>query len=362
MKSKTAVFLALLCTGLMSYGNLTAADTKAPGQTQEVADSPITTIAQFNKVVLADKTVKAKSVMFKNGKLKMAGVLYTPADLDSIKTYPAIVVIHAGGGIKEQTAGLYAYRMAKQGYVTIAYDSSHQGESEGLPRFLEDPSQRVEDARSAVDYFATLPFVDQERIGVLGICAGGGFAISVAKTEHRIKAVATVSAVDVGQTFRDGWDGKTPVSEQVKTLDAVGKQRSAEAKGSEPMFIPYVPDAIDKGTIPDMVEAHQYYRLPSRWKHPHSANRLLFSSVDKIMNFSAFNQIETLLTQPLLMIAGSNAGSRWQSEKAVARATSPKELFIVEGGTHMTLYDRDASKAVPKLTEFFGKNLSKAAH
>jgi fermentation-respiration switch protein FrsA (DUF1100 family) len=357
MFNKISKFLAVICASLFSFASISEANSEGASQALNAKQESIVTLAAFTKKVSSDGKVKTKPITFKRHNIKMAGVLYLPADTDESKKYPAIVVVHPGGGIKEQTAGLYAFNLAQLGYITLAFDASHQGESGGEPRLLEDPTARVEDARSAVDYLTTLPFIDRERIGALGICAGGGYAISVTQTEHRIKAVATVSAVDIGEGFRRGWNGNASVAEQIKTLEAVAKQRTAEVNGAEPMMIPYVPDAVDKNTEPDLAEAHEYYRMPTRWQHPNSPNRLLFSSVDKIMAFSAFDRIDTLLTQPLLLIAGSNAGSRWHSEKAFKLAKGPKELFIVDGATHMSMYDKDVNKAMPKLTAFFGKNL-----
>lgn len=300
---------------------------------------------------------QVQDVYFKNGTINMAGDLYFPDGFDKNKKYTAIIVTHPGGGVKEQTAGLYAKKLAKEGFVTLAFDASHQGESGGEPRFLENPTERVEDIRSGVDYLTTLPFVSQERIGTLGICAGGGYTINAAMTEHRIKAVGTVSAVDIGLTTRKGWNGDTPVSEQLKLLDAVAKQRTAEANGAEPLYVNYIPQP-DAKTPRDLREAYEYYRTP-RGQHPNSTNQLLFTSIDKNVAFSAFNQMGELLTQPLLLIAGSDAGSLWQSKQAYELAKSKKELFIVKGATHMTMYDKPdhVAQAVQKLSQFFKKNI-----
>jgi uncharacterized protein len=306
----------------------------------------------------SDSSRKLVAVTFKNGNLKMAGHLYLPAAFDKSKKYPAIITVHPAGGVKEQTSGLYAQKLAEQGYITLAFDASHQGESEGLPRLLEDPTQRVEDIRSAVDYLTTLSYVNADRIGLLGICAGGGYSLSAAQTDHRIKAVAVVSAVDMGLTVRKGWDGNLSVSEQIKFLETVAKQRSAEANGAKPIYANYVPEVVDKNIIPDMREAHDYYRTP-RAQHPNSANRFLYTSYDKIMAFDAFSQLGTLLTQPALFIVGTKAGSRWQGELAYKLTNSPKELFYIDGATHMDLYDAKpyVPQVVTKLSAFFGKNL-----
>ncbi len=295
-------------------------------------------------------------VTFDNNNLKMAGNLYLPKDFNESKKYPVIITVHPGGGVKEQTSGLYAQKMAEQGYVALAFDASHQGESEGMPRFLEDPSQRVEDIRSAVDYVTTLKYVDAEKVGLLGICAGGGYSISAAQTEQRIKAIAVASPVSTGN--KKGWNGDTPISESLKTLEAVAKQRSAEAAGAEPIYVNYVPEKPDATTPNDLVEAHEYYRTP-RAQHPNSTNLLLFTSLDKMMAFDAFANIEALLKQPMLIVVGSNPGSRWQGEEVYNIATSPKELVIIDGATHMDLYDipKYVNQVAQKMTTFFGKNL-----
>ncbi|MGF9909295.1 alpha/beta hydrolase [Brevibacillus porteri] len=297
-----------------------------------------------------------KSITFKNDQLNMAGDLYLPVGFDESNNYPAIVTVHPGGGVKEQTAGLYAQNLANQGFVALAFDASHQGESEGEPRLLEDPAARVEDVRAAVDYLTTLPFVDEERIGALGICAGGGYSVAATQTERRIKAVATVSAVDIGAMFR----GEDPAA-TLPTLEAVAKQRTAEAMGKESMFLNWAPhslEEINENTSVLMREAYDYYRT-SRAQHPHSTNQFLFKSLDKIMAFQATTHISTYLTQPLLLIVGTEADTRSYSEQFYALSNGPKELFWVEGATHIDMYDipEYVGQAVSKLTTFFGENL-----
>lgn len=349
--------LAVGAASLMSVTGLSQASNGSDNQ------APITSLAAFTNTVGEDRTVTRKAVSYKNGEIDMAGVLFTPAEMEQGKTYPSIVIVHPGGGAKEQTASLYAYRLAQQGYVALAYDASHQGESGGEPRLLEDPTSRVEDARSAVDYFTTLPFVDHDRIAALGICAGGAYAINATMTDHRIKAVAGISSFNYGDGMRKGWRGTGTAEELRTTLQSVAQQRTAEASGAQPGLLPYVPDSTEGITEPDMVEASEYYRLTSRWKLDSQPNRFLASSNDKLIAFDAFNGIDALLTQPLLLIAGSEAGSKWHSDRAFAEAisASEKELFVIPGGTHMSLYDSDVGKAMPKLLEFYGKHLKQPA-
>jgi len=298
-----------------------------------------------------------KSVTFKNNILNMAGNLYLPEGFDENKKYPAIVSVHPGGGVKEQTAGLYAQKLSDNGFVALAFDASCQGESEGEPRLLEDPNARVEDVRCSVDYLTTLPYVDQEKIGTLGICAGGGYVVAAAPTERRIKAVATVSAVDIGAMFR----GEGSIETQLQTLEAVAKQRTAEVNGAEAHFLTYAPDTLeemDENTPVLMREAYDYYRTP-RAQHPNSPNRFLFKSVDKLMAFSATTQISDYLTQPMLLIAGTEADTRSYSEQFYELSNGPKELFWVKGATHIAMYDipEYVDQSVNKLTEFFQENI-----
>jgi fermentation-respiration switch protein FrsA (DUF1100 family) len=301
-------------------------------------------------------------ITFRNGSLKMSGEIYRPAAFSEKSTYPAIVLIHPAGGVKEQVVGLYATKLSEYGFVALTFDATHQGESEGEPRYLDNPFNRVEDARCAVDYLTTLSYVDEERIGVFGICAGGGYALSVAQTEHRFKSVATVSAVDMGSGFRDFFERGTPISVVIGTLEAVGKQRTAEAKGAAPVYGNYVPmtkEEINAETPVMLKEAHEYYRT-SRGHHPRSVNKFLFSGADRFIAFSAFDQIPTLLTQPMLLIAGSIADTKVYSDKAYKLATCEKELFVVDGATHVDLYDipKYVNQAIPKLAAFYSKTLA----
>ncbi|MET9213474.1 MULTISPECIES: alpha/beta hydrolase [unclassified Nocardia] len=301
-----------------------------------------------------------ESVKFPSGPIDIAGNLHLPAGFDPAGSYAAIITVHPGGGVKEQTAGLYASKFAEQGFVALAYDASHQGESGGEPHFLEDPGARVEDVRAAVDYLQSLGYIDAERVGVFGICAGGGYSVAATKTDHRIKALATVSGIDIGSSYRRGWLGTDPDSAAVPTLDAVAGQRTAEAQGAEPAYIPYVPAQPDENTPRDLVEASDYYLTP-RAQHPNAQNKKLFTkSISKIFGFDAFHLVEDLLTQPILIIAGSEAGSLWASAGLYSRVRSPKRLVVVDGAAHMDFYDvpKYVERAVTEATPFFQENLA----
>jgi fermentation-respiration switch protein FrsA (DUF1100 family) len=318
--------------------------------------SQITFAAGESNLTTEATGARVLNVSFKNNGIDMAGNLYLPKNFSETGKYPAIVSVHPGGGVKEQTAGLYAQKLAEQGFVALAFDASHQGASGGMPRFLDDPMRRVADIYSAFDYLTSLSYVDASRIGALGICVGSGTAFKAASMERRIKAIATVSALDVGAATHKGWDGRATQAGQLALLESVAKQRSAEAAGAAPAYVNYVPEVGDKSAPRDLQEAADYYLTP-RGQHPNAPNKMRLTSLSAMVSFTGFDRVE-LLTQPLMIVAGSEAGSLWHSQELHAKAAEPKELFIVDGATHMDLYDGEgANIAMNKLAPFFTRTL-----
>ncbi len=305
--------------------------------------------------------ITKEKIFFKNKTLKMAGEIYFPENFDNTKQYAAIITVHPGNGVKEQVSGLYANKLAENGYITLAYDASHQGESEGEPRYLEDPVARVEDIRCAIDYLVTLPFIDENRIGAMGICAGAGYAINAAQTEYRIQAVAGISTWDVGDSQRNGFARCWSEEERKQMLKDVAAQRTREARGEEPLYVGYVPKTVKDITddVPTIqVEAFDYYCTP-RASHPNSHNRFLFSCNDRLAAFNAFDLIETISPRPILLIVGSEADTIYFSESAYNKAKEPKEMFTINGASHVDLYDKEhfVNEVAAKLTQFFDINI-----
>jgi fermentation-respiration switch protein FrsA (DUF1100 family) len=302
------------------------------------------------------------NVTFKSNGLKIAGHLYFPDNYEEGEKRPAIVVGHPCGGVKEQTAGLYAKKLSEKGFITLAFDASYQGESEGEPRYLEDPFARAEDIKSAVTFLETRDEVDGQEIGALGICASGGYVPFAAETDRRIKAIGTVSAVDLGDMVRDGLRNSTAFWPKLEHLLAESnKARNEEAKGQPPRLehiVPNTPEEVPKDAPVGVREATDYYRTP-RAQHPNSQNWFLVRSIDRIAEYSSYDHVDMISPHPLLMIAGTKADTRYFSEMAMEEAKEPKELFLIEGATHISLYDKKehVDPAVEKLNSFFNQYL-----
>lgn len=303
-----------------------------------------------------------KKITFPNTNIKgitLSAFISFPKDFNEGKTYPAIVVTHPGGGVKEQTAGLYAKKLAEQGFIAIATDASYQGESTGEPRQLENPHVRTEDVSAVIDYLVTLPYVDRERIGAMGICAGAGYSVNAAINDRRIKAVGTVSAVNIGAMINRGWLGDQPLKNAIGILTAGAQARTAEASGGELIKMPMAPLNKEDTPYVDLQEAWEYYHT-SRAECPTSPGWGTARSLTQLAAYDAFNFADTFLTQPLLVVVGSVAQSRWMSDDLMARAAATnKSLYIVEGANHMKLYDipQYVDEAVSQLVPFFQNTL-----
>lgn len=294
--------------------------------------------------------------------LKIAANVYTPAGYEATKKYPAVVVAHPNGGVKEQVAGLYAQRLAEKGYITIAADAAYQGASEGTPRNVDKPFYRTEDIHGMADYISSYPGVDTNRIGALGICGGGGYTLNAAKSDKRFKAVATLSMFNSGQVRRNGYMNSQLDSIQARlkeASDARIKELAGEISYSGNVdFDALTEESINRIPTDLYREGMVYYGKTHR--HPNSTFRYTTSSLMDLMSWDATDNIE-LINVPLLMMAGEKADSLYMSEEAFEKATGTKdkELFKIPGATHIQTYfvPEYVDQAMNKLTEFYGKNL-----
>ncbi|KAG6576376.1 Alpha/beta superfamily hydrolase [Phytophthora cinnamomi] len=312
-------------------------------RSNNVSSQPITFQNQFKMVVTAD--------------------LFVPKDLGAGVRAPAIVVGHPMGAVKEQSATLYATKMAEQGFVTVSVDVSFWGGSEGEPRNAVLPDMYVETFSAAVDHLILQDYVDPERIGALGICGSGSFVISAAKIDHRIKAVATSSMYDMGAVNRNGLRKAQSLEQRKAVIAEATQQRSIEAAGGEVQYTGGTVHKLTEDTSDVQREFYDFYRTSRGEYTPPGSTRNVtthptLSSNVKFMNFYPFNDIDTISPRPLLFVSGDQAHSREFSEDAYADAAEPKELYWVPGAGHVDLYDRLDLIPFAKFTEFFQSGLA----
>ncbi|HBC3521791.1 TPA: alpha/beta hydrolase [Vibrio alginolyticus] len=308
-----------------------------------------------------------QKITFRNSDMAwdMSALILFPEGFNESKRYPTMISVHPFGSCKEQTSSaVYGKALAELGYVVIAFDASFQGESGGLPRYVEDPSQRVEDISRVIDYAVTLPYVDENRIGGLGICGGGGYMINSALTEKRLKAVVGITPVNLGRLFREGFSMYDPIA----NLEAMAAQRTAEARGSElkidELLPPNIEFAKENGlTERDVFEATEYYKT-SRGQTEGGATRMLFSHAQKTLSWDAFAFAETLLTQPVMAVVGQKVGAFGayrDGQEIYGRSVQSKDRQLVnlENWSHYELYDHPEAVgiAMDKVSAFLETHL-----
>lgn len=304
--------------------------------------------------------VNIHPVTYKLNGIDIAANVYTPAGYDASKKYPAVVVAHPNGGVKEQTAGLYAQRLAEAGYITITADAAYQGASGGEPRHTDNPAYRTEDVHGMADFIASYPGVDASHLGALGICGGGGYTLKAAQSDKRLKAVATLSMFNSGRVRRNGFQDS-----QLNTIQERLKQateaRAQEAAGGEISYagVASVTDEEIAKTPTDLYrEGFEYYYRTHA--HPNSTFLYTMSSLLDLMTWDATTNMD-LIDQPLLMMTGSKADTKYMTDEAFGKATHAKnkELFLIDGATHIQTYWKPeyVNQAVTKLVDFFGNNL-----
>lgn len=294
--------------------------------------------------------------------IDIAANVYTPAGYEPSGKYPVVVVAHPNGGVKEQVAGLYAQRLAESGYITMAADASYQGASGGEPRNVDKPAFRIEDIRGMADFISQYAGVDAGRLGVLGICGGGGYSLAAAQTDKRFKAVATLSMFNSGVVRRNGFmnSGVATIQERLKQASGA---RAQEAAGGKVLYAadgPMPTEEEELAKIPYDLYREGYIYYGNTHIHPNSTFRYTMSSLIDLMAFDASANME-LINQPLLMMAGSKADTYYMTDAAFLRATGTKdkELFLIPGATHIQTYfvPEYVQQAVKKLNEFYGKYL-----
>jgi fermentation-respiration switch protein FrsA (DUF1100 family) len=283
--------------------------------------------------------VNIHPVTYKLNGIDIAANVYTPADYDPSKKYPAIVVAHPNGGIKEQVSGLYAQRLAEHGYITIAADAAYQGASGGEPRHTDNPAYRTEDIHGVADFITRYAGVDADCLGILGICGGGGYTLKAAQSDKRFKAVATLSMFNSGEVRRNGFQNSQLNTIQER-LEQATKARAQEAAGGEIIYagVASITDEEIAKTSTDLYrEGYVYYYRTHA--HPNSTFLYTMSSLLDLMTWDAATNMD-MINQPLLMMAGSKADTKYMTDEAFSKATNAKnkELFLIDGATHIQTY------------------------
>jgi fermentation-respiration switch protein FrsA (DUF1100 family) len=307
--------------------------------------------------------INLQRVTFKNDGRALVGQLRIPEGFETLGSRPSVVVVGPGSSVKEQAGAVYAEKLAAKGFVTLVFDPSFQGESEGLPRDLENPAVRVEDIRCAIDFLVTLPYIDEDKIGLLGICAGGGYAVKAALTERRIKALGTVVANDIGSAFRRMQPQASAVEDM---LAAVARQRTAEARGEAQKRLPWLPESPEQAKaagIDDhsVLSAIDYY-YTARGYNSNRTNQRLMTGDAFLLGFDAFHLVDELLVQPLQVIVGGKLGTTFSFEGGKAlwsKARNRKDFVVIEGADHYDMYDKPeyVDQAIEHLIALYQEHL-----
>ncbi len=344
--NKITITVIALCAVAIVIGVIVGVRAKHSQTTPRACIAPIS------------ENIDVKRVHYKNRYgMEIAGNLYTARDMDKSQQYPALIVGAPYGGVKEQAPCVYANELAGRGFVVLTFDQSFMGDSGGEPRHVSSPDIFVENFSAGVDYLGLLPYVNRDKIGVIGVCGSGGFALSAAAVDTRIRAVATASMYDMSATARLGMNAK----EIQATKEKLSAQRWIDAENGYPEYIPSFPEKpISIDEIPEMDETSRewfrFYAVP-RGFHPNARGGFTTTSNLAMMNFSLLQHIDEISPRPILFIVGDRAHSRFYSEDAYSAANQPKELYVVPDAEHIDLYDRTDKIPFDKLESFFKTNM-----
>jgi fermentation-respiration switch protein FrsA (DUF1100 family) len=322
-------------------------------QTRETR--PRTTALQDDGYTFAlSPAVTRTSVRYRNRYgIEIAGDLYRARSLDASRKHPALVIGPPHGGVKEQGAGIYAQEMAQRGFVTLAFDPSYNGESGGQARHVTSPEIFAEDFSAAVDYLGTLAEVSRDRIGVIGICGSGGFALSQASVDPRIKAVAASAMYDISRMHRNGWEDSAADQDRRRTLDVLALQRWADVDAGVAQLQPVFPASMPaEGPDPITREFFEYY-VEDRGRHPRSIGGFTITSGMSHVNFGQLRHLADIAPRRIMLITGDRAHSRFFSETVHEQTKGHSELVVVPGARHIDLYDRTNVIPFDKLQGFF---------
>lgn len=313
----------------------------------------------WDKVFAKSEKVDVKKVKFKNRYgIELAGDLYMPKEKPAGRL-PAIAVSGPFGAVKEQASGLYAQTMAERGFITLAFDASFTGESGGQPRNVASPDINTEDFSAAVDFLSNQPEVDADKIGIIGICGFGGFALNAAANDPRIKATVTSTMYDMSRVNANGYFDAMSEAERCELRKKLNAQRTEDFRNGNYAAAPGLPEKLT-GNEPQFVrDYYDYYKTP-RGFHKRSINsngNWNMTSALSFMNMPILSYSNEI-RNAVLMLHGEKAHSRYFSEDAFKKLKGDnKELMIIPDANHVDLYDRPDKIPFAKIEDFFKNNL-----
>ena len=314
----------------------------------------------WDKVFPKSDKVNIQKVEFVNRfGIKLVGDLYLPKDMKKSDKLPAIAISGPFGAVKEQASGLYAQTLAEKGFITLAFDPSYTGESSGTPRNIASPDINTEDFSAAVDFLSNNANVNPDKIGILGICGFGGFALNAAQIDTRIKATVTSTMYDMTRVSAKGYNDSIDENGRYDLKVALNNQRTLDYKNGTYAKAAGLPDKLT-GSEPQFVKDYYGYYKTKRGFHKNSINsngNWNQTSTLSLINLPILAYSNEIIT-PVLMIHGENAHSRYFSEDAYKKLKGTnKELLIIEGANHVDLYDNLEKIPFEKISSFFKENL-----
>lgn len=334
---------------LAAFGITQAAGTRAASaQTTE-----------WDKVFPRSDKVDHRKVSFRNRYgITLAGDVYLPKNRGDAPL-AALVVSGPFGAVKEQSSGLYAQTMAERGFAALAFDPSYTGESGGEPRNVASPDINTEDFSAAVDYIGLQPYVDRERIGIIGICGWGGMALNAVAADKRVKAVVASTMYDMTRVMSKGYNDSVTLEQRTEALERMSRQRWTDAEKGTPTYQPPYND-LKGGDAQFLVDYHDYYRTPRGYhaRAVNSGNAWTQTTPLAFMNMPILTYVAEISPRPVLIIHGEKAHSRYFSETAFAAAAEPKELLIIPDASHVDLYDRADKIPFGRIEGFFNQHLT----
>ena len=315
--------------------------------------------AQDKKTFAPSDKVTTERVTFKNRfGITLVADMYRPVNAEGL--LPALAVSGPFGAVKEQSSGLYAQTMAERGFLTIAFDPSFTGESGGEPRYVASPDINTEDFSAAVDYLITRPDVDSSKIGIIGICGWGGFALNAAAIDTRIKATVAVTMYDMSRVTANGYFDSMDENARYELRKKLNEQRTIDAKNGTYALAGGVVDPLPDDAPQFVKDYYAYYKTP-RGYHPRSLNSNNGWNLTSALSFINTPLLTYIgeIRSAVLIVHGEKAHSRYFSEDAFKKLKGDnKELLIVPGASHVDLYDNVAG-VIPydRIESFIRENM-----